>query len=61
MYGWDDEDYAPPPSLLDRIGLAQGHRWDDDESMDSHDNVPPPRERSASPELQIRGRGARRA
>ena len=61
MYGWDDEDYAPPPSLLDRIGRAQGHNWEDSESTDWQERVPPPRERSASPELQIRGRGARRA
>lgn len=63
MYGWDDEEYAPPPSLLDRIGQARGHAWDDEQGDDAEwgERVPPPREHSASPELRIRGRGARRA
>ena len=64
MHAWDDEDYAPPPSLLDRIERSRGDRAED-EGRGDWDEDPyerPRRDRSASPEaVRIRGRGAARA
>lgn len=63
MHAWADEDYAPPPSLLDRIGRARNeHDERDERDWDDDPYARPRRDRSASPDaVQIRGRGAARA